>query len=146
MRACENGQIRTLENLTETILKRTAIDLPGHCSWRLFRHQSGLSSKYTKSVAVGTLYLGSFTCKRPRLFNFTCVASSYFSRKWSPVTIEWKIVVEKKKWMTFVVEEYVRWFVAYRFHEWMSIVANMLSNCTNRIRHGICMWCEIFLS
>lgn len=123
-----------------------ATALPGHCSWRLFRHQSGLSSKYTKSVAVGTLYRGSFTCKRPRLFNFTCVASSYFSRKWSPVTDKCKIIVEKNT--NFHRERNCRhfWSETHRFLVQMSIVASTLSSCTNRIHHGICMWCEISLS
>lgn len=81
MRACEVDEWQRLEFDSDIGMAST---LPGHWSWRLFRHQSGASSRYTKSVADGTLYRGSFTCKRPRLFSLTWVASSYFSRKWSP--------------------------------------------------------------
>jgi hypothetical protein len=52
----------------------------------LARQKSGLSSRYTRSTAVGTLYRASFTWRRPRLFIFTCVACSYCSRRKSPET------------------------------------------------------------
>lgn len=59
---------------------------PVHCSCLFTLHQSGDSSRYTKSNAVGTLKRESLTCKRPRLFILTCVACSYFSRRKSPET------------------------------------------------------------